>query len=465
MCINNSSLDSKVSPPSHSDKQLNKIKNFKPIILNKLINSDEKTISQFLNSKKTVHCDDLIESFNDMDSIYDEENRVLSESDQPQNNQKDVKTMSVNEKVNSIELKEPSKNIKFTKTIQNIINLSNCQYRSQPTDKNLNIVLNIKADKTSDEIGNHFNNNNTTIIKSSRSNSIDQLIAAAAVTAQSSACMSPLSPSLSPPVSSNSSAVAITLPGDSNSISNSSNNLLIINPTVINEQEKQVTQSVSNIDVTNNSLSRKNLNTIVEAIFHVEGKTVLDQLDESVHSDQSANLGDDLLLQSTTKLFKSQSSQQQKPPKKRKYTTEEVSQEQTSLKDEAIQFKQPYSNQYISEYYNNNKTNQYENINKLLSNRTSNKSSSNNLTSALIVLCDKNNDKTQLETLEFSHKINLNSHNKDQETVNERSVMQNEINKNFINESSSNKPHNFENNKNNEEKNKSSSLYGVLVNI
>lgn len=41
------------------------------------------------------------------------------------------------------------------------------------------------------------------IVKSSRSNSIDQLIAAAAVTAQSSACMSPLSPSTSPAPASN----------------------------------------------------------------------------------------------------------------------------------------------------------------------------------------------------------------------------------------------------------------------
>lgn len=86
-------------------------------------------------------------------------------------------------------------------------------------------------------ISNNHLKNVTMTSKSSRSNSIDQLIAAAAVTANSSACMSPLSPLHSP--------VANTKTADS-------------------------AQSDS-VDSNELTVSRKNLNTIVEAIFHVEG--------------------------------------------------------------------------------------------------------------------------------------------------------------------------------------------------
>lgn len=103
---------------------------------------------------------------------------------------------------------------------------------------------NNKYQKNNSECQNLTNNhlkNASNVNKSSRSNSIDQLIAAAAVTAHSSACMSPLSPSNSP-------TGAVRHPGDSN--------------------------NQSDLDPTLNELtvSRKNLNTIVEAIFHVEGK-------------------------------------------------------------------------------------------------------------------------------------------------------------------------------------------------
>ncbi len=83
--------------------------------------------------------------------------------------------------------------------------------------------------------------NASLINKSSRSNSIDQLIAAAAVTANSSTCMSPLSPSNSPTGMTKLSHDQISHDLDSNEL----------------------------------NVSRKNLNTIVEAIFHVEGKDFL----------------------------------------------------------------------------------------------------------------------------------------------------------------------------------------------
>lgn len=388
-----SSIDSKVSPTSQFDKN----KNFKPVILNKLINSNDKTISQFLNSKKSMHSDELLESFNEMDDIYDEEeNRSNSGLKLDHNDSADVNKCKISE------------------TIQNLIN---SQYRP---DKNLNIVL-----KQNDEsnINNHFIK--TTIIKSSRSNSIDQLIAAAAVTAQSSACMSPLSPSHSPPVSN----TVIT----TTSVGNQSNNLLIIN----------TNEMISNHSEDTSSVSRKNLNTIVEAIFHVEGKTLLDQLDEVPNQD-------DLVTQSINR----QNSQQKKPPKKRKYTTEEIVTTQDIVKDDlahSIPMKQP-SHQFISDYYNNSRTNHYENINKILSDKSPIKINDFDSNQLFII----NNKKSSQETFDMSNQGN--------DFNNKCIIEENEASASTVC-SSSNESGSTISSHNDDDKNKSTNLFGVLVNI
>lgn len=378
----------KVSPTSHqtNKSESNKIKNLKPTILNSLIlnGQEEKTISQILNNKKPVHSDDLIESFNETDSLYhqedveDENNNNLSDDSSEQRNINTTITKQKTEELNKFEM---NKNLKFSKTIQSIISLNSQQYGRPQLDKNLNVILNLKSDK----IKNYDDINKTsTIVKSSRSNSIDQLIAAAAVTAQSSACMSPLSPSHSPPtppapVSNNNN----NHKANSNSPSQS-NNLLIINPNIL-EQDKHMDEINSTNNNNNiNSVSRKNLNTIVEAIFHVEGKTLLDQLDESeqleyfntIQSSSSSS------LLSTTNIT-NRTIQTSKPPKKRKFTTEEISQYNTNLKED-VPIKQ--ANNYISDYYNNKTTttNQYENINKLLNNTKTSTSIKSNQNDSIV---------------------------------------------------------------------------------
>jgi len=419
----------KVSPTSHqtNKSESNKIKNLKPTILNSLIlnGQEEKTISQILNNKKPVHSDDLIESFNEIDSLYhqedveDENNNNLSDDSSEQRNINTTITKQKQEELNKFEM---NKNLKFSKTIQSIISLNSQQYGRTQLDKNLNVILNLKSDK----IKNYDDINKTsTIVKSSRSNSIDQLIAAAAVTAQSSACMSPLSPSHSPPtpppVSNNNKA-------NSNSPSQS-NNLLIINPNIL-EQDKHMdeinsTNNNSNNN-NNNSVSRKNLNTIVEAIFHVEGKTLLDQLDDSEQLEDFTIQSSSSSLISTTNIT-NRTIQTSKPPKKRKFTTEEISQYNTNLKED-VPIKQ--ANNYISDYYNNKTTtttttNQYENINKLL-----------------------NNTKTST-----SIKLNQND-----------SIVQQEIDDNFeINSNDIKNSTEQDSNKNN--KNEEKTLFGVLVNL
>jgi len=119
------------------------------------------------------------------------------------------------------------------------INQEKLQSKTMPTNVKVskNRENSIMSGSPQSLTNNHLKNASL-INKSSRSNSIDQLIAAAAVTAHSSACMSPLSPSNSP------TGVAKT-PGDP-----------------ISQQD---------FDSNELNVSRKNLNTIVEAIFHVEG--------------------------------------------------------------------------------------------------------------------------------------------------------------------------------------------------
>ena len=153
-----------------------------------------------------------------------------------------------------------------------------------------------------------------TISKSSRSNSIDQLIAAAAVTAQSSACMSPLSPLNSP--------LAASQPLSNNSMFSLSGG-----------SSKPATDFVCSIESGSEpfdgqelNLSRKNLNTIVEAIFHVEGASRLDELVVEHSLPSSSYLASSSAYSSTTTpqlTFRKEHEQQQKPPKKRKYTGNE----------------------------------------------------------------------------------------------------------------------------------------------
>ena len=154
------------------------------------------------------------------------------------------------------------------------------------------------------------------IIKSSRSNSIDQLIAAAAVTSQpishSPVCNSPQSPASflhSPQI----------VPFTSSSFFSSP-----IKP--------QSFSSESNFKASHNdelSVSRKNLNTIVEAIFHVEGKNLLDEFEVTTNN-LSANPLNAFYNSSHSSSYYTQNYNganfkiQPKPPKKRKYTTEDI---------------------------------------------------------------------------------------------------------------------------------------------
>lgn len=188
-------------------------------------------------------------------------------------------------------------------------------------------------------ISNNHLKNATMASKSSRSNSIDQLIAAAAVTANSSACMSPLSPLHSPVA--NSKATADSAQSDS-------------------------------ADSNELTVSRKNLNTIVEAIFHVEGTSRLDELVDHTalakQYQQSMPSSSCTASSSTSSKDQDQHNHQQhKPPKKRKYTTEDISQTQD---DNQQQSPAKPTNQFISEYYSSrigqNRSEQPQSINKIL---------------------------------------------------------------------------------------------------
>lgn len=205
--------------------------------------------------------------------------------------------------------------------------------------------------------------------KSSRSNSIDQLIAAAAVTANSSTCMSPLSPLHSPLAS------QLTTP------------TLTSKTSTIDVLSKQLPKESANQE----NLSRKNLNTIVEAIFHVEGAKRLDELTSTSQIGQLPHSADSLPSSSyvasssgvsstsssqpalasnqSVKKEQEQYQQQQKPPKKRKYTTEDVS----ITNEDYIQHQTPYkqATQFISDYYNKShgvavESDHCKSINKLL---------------------------------------------------------------------------------------------------
>ena len=192
---------------------------------------------------------------------------------------------------------------------------------------------------------NHLKN---AIGKSSRSNSIDQLIAAAAVTAHGSTCMSPLSPSNSPTgVHCRASEGALPL-GDE--------------------------AAPSELTV-----SRKNLNTIVEAIFHVEGASRLDDLVDHGELARQESYQNSLPSSSYTasssastpardqeQTQQQQQQQQQKPPKKRKYTTEDITQTQEEHQQPTVT-PTKQSSQFISEYYSSgSKGEQCQSIQRIL---------------------------------------------------------------------------------------------------
>ncbi len=188
-------------------------------------------------------------------------------------------------------------------------------------------------------------NNKTYLVKTSRSNSIDQLIAAAAVTGLPSA--------------------------NSTSNSNDTKEQSISNliefekiPSVITDEGplKANKIEIKNTDSSLNelSVSRKNLNTIVEAIFHVEGNLIYSMEDEIEASspknpstsiiscnDKLDNEASIVMMPSSSCDATSSTScssstglayglnqqnlatqflQLQKPPKKRKYTTEDITQ-------------------------------------------------------------------------------------------------------------------------------------------
>lgn len=187
---------------------------------------------------------------------------------------------------------------------------------------------------------NHLQNASILASKSSRSNSIDQLIAAAAVTAHGSTCMSPLSPSNSPTGSSHKA----------------------------NDASQTAEDAANELTV-----SRKNLNTIVEAIFHVEGASRMDELVDYNEIAKQQKYQNSLPSSSYTASSSGMSTQQkeevqqqQKPPKKRKYTTEDITQTQEDPQ-QSTPAKQ--SNQFISEYYNSSSgkaIEQCQSINRIL---------------------------------------------------------------------------------------------------
>lgn len=131
-------------------------------------------------------------------------------------------------------------------------------------------------------------NNKSYLIKSSRSNSIDQLIAAAAVT--------------SLPSTSNDELTDVVL---EQNLFKDEDLLLESNGSL------KISESSSSHEL---SVSRKNLNTIVEAIFHVEGNLIYE-----LEEDRTC-----LMMPSSSNNYNQL--QLQKPPKKRKYTTEDISQ-------------------------------------------------------------------------------------------------------------------------------------------
>ena len=170
-------------------------------------------------------------------------------------------------------------------------------------------------------------NNKTYLVKSSRSNSIDQLIAAAAVTGLQS----------------------------ENSTSNSNDtkeqsisNLIDLEDIPSGKTDEEPLRAnkieIKNTDSSLNelSVSRKNLNTIVEAIFHVEGNLIYGMEDEVPENDASILMMPSSSCDATSSTSCSSSNglvfglnqqnsatqflQLQKPPKKRKYTTEDITQ-------------------------------------------------------------------------------------------------------------------------------------------
>lgn len=122
-------------------------------------------------------------------------------------------------------------------------------------------------------------------------------------------------------------------------------------------------------NVSETSVSRKNLlNTIVEAIFHVEGKSVLDELVDTngknninnhdnhssvttIHSLQPVSIEASSAPTISQKNHQLQL-QQQKPPKKRKYTTEDISQTFSAQSSTPVAFsKDDHQQNYTSDSY------------------------------------------------------------------------------------------------------------------
>ena len=198
------------------------------------------------------------------------------------------------------------------------------------TETNTNLLGSTREESEGQMLLKVTNNKIKNIIKSSRSNSIDQLIAAAAATASGHSPPAAHSPHSTKP---------------------SADNLKTIEEL---------------------SVSRKNLNTIVEAIFHVEGKNLLEEFE--VANNVSPNASSTASTTNPTvncvaNNFTGQTAQNQssnfkmqpKPPKKRKYTTEDMMPVEESVQTNLLTPKA----QLCTELYP--KTN-CENLNNLLIN-------------------------------------------------------------------------------------------------
>lgn len=221
------------------------------------------------------------------------------------------------------------------------------------------VVANTKPIKiknmTTNTISHHHHSQHPSGVKSARSNSIDQLIAAAVAT-------SPSSSSTCSTTSSASTSTASSVSNPTTLANMGTSGSSLVTPTVsfqpssssINPASSNPIMIVDDVLVTPapaapSLLARKNLNTIVEAIKHVEGKNYVDEFADmnlkintttagaSCSSDASSSSGGSSSSSSsalayspgsgTNKeayLISKVSPTAQKPPKKRKYTTEDL---------------------------------------------------------------------------------------------------------------------------------------------
>ena len=226
------------------------------------------------------------------------------------------------------------------------------------------------------------------------------------------------------------------------------------------------------------SVSRKNLNTIVEAIFHVEGNLIYELEEESCNSqlhktnisssDAPSSISSTVMLPSSSYDATSSSSsssssttvqyhhnptqpvqfqQLQKPPKKRKYTTDDITQMlphvDSNTSDVNVQTHIPPSlspqhssnNQFISEYYKASKANLIVTPISTNDQQDSRFLTSDHVSKATVCYIDiahflKNNNSNMTNLSEFPIMITNNSASNTDTSNNNNNISTNTINNN-----------------------------------